>query len=413
MQLISRFTLQAFLVLIHISPQVVLGQGEFFSKNLNHYYDLDAELRLFHKVVNYQDKTFLFIKLTLNQDRTQIDDLITTYGFINNYEENLVLSEDTIDLRAYWINNIGNEHFLSFEIENSDGKKILIIKIHNQLTGNDFYFDMNVDPAAKFANSGIVLKIPGKSLPFFRNYIWENEDFELANLKTEDSTIHVFRYSSSFDIADPPFSSSSSSVIKSIEIDSSFSVASRRDTVKLLNLALYFAQYDTTGVNGLAFRVESKHYPKLATYEELIESLTYFTTKSEFVKLTSATDKKKAFDEYWLEITKSSERARRIIREYYRRISLANDTFTTYKQGWKTDKGMIFVVFGPPDEVFRNGEREEWVFQRTNQLPRIDFTFVKAKSIFTDDHYVLLRRKSYQQIWYKAIDLWRKGQKEL
>jgi len=47
MQLISRFTLQAFLVLIHISTQVVLGQGEFFSKNLKHYYDLDAELRLF------------------------------------------------------------------------------------------------------------------------------------------------------------------------------------------------------------------------------------------------------------------------------------------------------------------------------------------------------------------------------
>jgi len=413
MQLVSRITLQAFLVLILIFPQVVLGQGEFFSKNLKHYYDLDAELRLFHKVVNYQDKTLLFIKLTINQDRTQIDDLLTTYGFINNYAENLVLSEDTVDLQAYWINNIGNEHFISFEIENSDGKKILIIKILNQLTGNDFYFDVNVDPAAKFTNSGIVLKIPGKSLPFFRNYIWENEDFELENLRTEDSTIYVFRYSSSFDIADPPFSSSSSSIIKSIEIDSSFSVASRRDTVNLLNLALYFAQYDTTGVNGLAFRVEGKHFPKRATFEELIESLTYFTTRSEYVKLTSATDKKKAFDEYWLEITKSSERASRIIREYYRRISLANETFTTYKQGWKTDKGMIFVVFGSPDEVFRNGEREEWVFQQTNQLPRIDFTFVKAKSIFTDDHYVLLRRKSYQQIWYKAIDLWRKGQKEL
>ena len=74
---------------------------------------------------------------------------------------------------------------------------------------------------------------------------------------------------------------------------------------------------------------------------------------------------------------------------------------------------MIYVIFGAPDEVLRNGDREEWIYERSNQLPRINFTFMKARSIFTSDHYVLLRKQSYQQVWYKAIDLWRKGQKEL
>jgi GWxTD domain-containing protein len=36
--------------------------------------------------------------------------------------------------------------------------------------------------------------------------------------------------------------------------------------------------------------------------------------------------------------------------EYYRRIAYANDRFTTSIPGWKTDRGLIYIVHGPPDE---------------------------------------------------------------
>ncbi len=400
-------------ILLFATVPHAYSQGEFYSKNLKHYYDLDAEIRIVHKVVNFQGKTLLFLKLTINHDRTRIEDLITTYGFINNYSQNIVMSNDTIKLNNHWISNQGNSHYLNFDLMNPEINKILIIKISNKVSGNDFYFDILVDPEAKYTNSGIILEVIGTRLPFFRNYTRENEDFELVNLKTNDSVIYVFRYTSDFTIADPPFSSSNKSIIKSIEIDSTFTIRSRGDTLNLSKKGLYFAQYDTTGVNGLAFRVEGKYFPRSASYDELIASLTYFTTRSEMDKLTSAKNQKLAFDKYWIEITKSADRAKRIIREYYLRIKLANELFTSYKQGWKTDKGMIFVIYGPPDEVLKDGDREEWIYARTNQLPRINFTFAKSRSIFTNDHYVLLRKKSYQQIWYKAIDLWRKGQMEL
>ncbi len=400
-------------ILLCAVAHLAFSQGEFFSKNLKHYYDLNAEIRIAHKVINFQGKTLLFLELTINHDRTRIEDLIATYGYINSYSQNIVMSNDTILLKNHWIRNQGNAHYLIFDLANPEQKNLLIIKILNKLSGNDFYFDIPVDPEAKYTNSGIILKLPGTRLPFFRNYIRQNEAFELVNLKTEDSVIYVFRYVSDFEIADPPFSSSNKSIIKSIEIDSAFTIHARGDTLQLSEKALYFAQYDTTGVNGLAFRIEGKYFPKTASYDDLIASLTYFTTRSEIEKLTTAKDKKKAFDQYWIEITKSSDRAKRVIREYYRRISLANELFTSYKQGWKTDKGMIFVIYGAPDEVLKDGNREEWIYARTNQMPRIDFTFAKSRSIFTNDHYVLLRKKSYQQIWYKAIDLWRKGQMEL
>jgi len=37
--------------------------------------------------------------------------------------------------------------------------------------------------------------------------------------------------------------------------------------------------------------------------------------------------------------------------EHYRRIVYANDHFGASLAGWKTDRGRIFIVFGPPDQI--------------------------------------------------------------
>lgn len=37
--------------------------------------------------------------------------------------------------------------------------------------------------------------------------------------------------------------------------------------------------------------------------------------------------------------------------EHYRRIAYANDRFTTKIPGWKTDRGRIYITYGPPDEI--------------------------------------------------------------
>jgi GWxTD domain-containing protein len=37
--------------------------------------------------------------------------------------------------------------------------------------------------------------------------------------------------------------------------------------------------------------------------------------------------------------------------EHYRRIAYANEHFNAGKPGWKTDRGHIYIVFGPPDEI--------------------------------------------------------------
>ena len=38
--------------------------------------------------------------------------------------------------------------------------------------------------------------------------------------------------------------------------------------------------------------------------------------------------------------------------EHYRRIAYANEHFASdFLPGWKTDRGMIYIVYGPPDEI--------------------------------------------------------------
>jgi GWxTD domain-containing protein len=37
--------------------------------------------------------------------------------------------------------------------------------------------------------------------------------------------------------------------------------------------------------------------------------------------------------------------------EHYRRVAYANDHFGGRDPGWKTDRGRIYIVYGPPDRI--------------------------------------------------------------
>ena len=51
--------------------------------------------------------------------------------------------------------------------------------------------------------------------------------------------------------------------------------------------------------------------------------------------------------------TPGSER-NEIFEEYYRRVNYANEAFSHYVEGWRTDRGMVFIILGPPNNVDRH-----------------------------------------------------------
>ena len=42
------------------------------------------------------------------------------------------------------------------------------------------------------------------------------------------------------------------------------------------------------------------------------------------------------------------------MQEYYRRIQFANATFSGFMNGWRSDRGMVYIILGPPNDIDRH-----------------------------------------------------------
>lgn len=63
-------------------------------------------------------------------------------------------------------------------------------------------------------------------------------------------------------------------------------------------------------------------------------------------------EKRRLFDEFWLRRDPNpSTKRNEYMEEYYGRVEYANKNFSHYQQGWNTDMGMVFILFGSPNNV--------------------------------------------------------------
>lgn len=187
--------------------------------------------------------------------------------------------------------------------------------------------------------------------------------------------------------------------------DSTFSLAPGSAIGPFTREGLYLAQEDTLSEMGFSFYVKRSPYPKYNKLAELKGPLLFVTTQEENNALDKAGEDKAKFDRVILDITRDKDRARNFMRNYFKRIETANNYFTSFKEGWKTDRGMIYTIFGLPDEVRVEGGYEEWSYKN----PKQSFRFARAGSVYHPDHSVLVREKGYTENWYLTIDLWRKS----
>ena len=119
---------------------------------------------------------------------------------------------------------------------------------------------------------------------------------------------------------------------------------------------------------------------------------------------------KLSVDKFWLNQAGTVERGKMLVSAYYSRVEAANLYFTSYIEGWKTDRGIIYVILGPPTEVTRTEFQEFWVYGDPNSSLEYVYTFSKLKNPFTSNDYALSRSNSYRYGWGQAIEAWRNGQ---
>ncbi len=232
-----------------------------------------------------------------------------------------------------------------------------------------------------------------------RNYVNVNQALTLAG----DSSCFVSYYDHDFPAAVPPFSERLTRVSEVIRPDSIIRLSPGERFIPS-QPGLYLLQRDTSAVEGMSFRVEAD-YPRLNRLSSLVGPLVYICSKQEYDRLVLAKEDKRSFDRILLNITSDADRARKLMRSYFRRVEIANRNFTSYKEGWKTDRGMVLIIYGPPHEVYKFADREVWIYQEPGA--KTTFNFVKSSSIFDPDNYVLIRDDSYRLSWYETVDLLR------
>jgi GWxTD domain-containing protein len=137
--------------------------------------------------------------------------------------------------------------------------------------------------------------------------------------------------------------------------------------------------------------------------------LAYLTTSADYQKLQNAENKKLAVDDFWLALGGSTNRARELIRIYYNRVYFANYYFSGNKPGWKTDRGMVYIVYGPPQNIEKSPVSETWLYYMKGASNSINFTFRHEPNSYNLDNYVLQRSESHDWHWREAVDSWRKG----
>lgn len=409
----DRNILFVFLVLMTLLPMhKSYSQGDFSIRNLSYLYNGESEVKFQKQCYFNENQIHVSGEVEINEPRTRVSDLFIQYGFMSDYDEDMVFSPDTLRMEDIWTGSRGSRHYIRFTIINPDEYAYLVIKIFNRLTSTDYLYDIPIPDNDSDYNPLILAKNPKTGFDELNTYLKEKRSFTFSTQLKDISTISGFAYFEGFNVARPPMAPPDEAVSKDISIDSVFTV-SKSDTIDFFREGLYFFQTDTSKLTGSAWRVVHPYFPKTVKMEQLVEVMTYITSDNEKSKILSASDQKKEFDSFWLDNTKSSNRASNAIRLFFQRVRNANEIFTTYKEGWKTDKGMIYIIYGPPDEVYKSkNDQEEWIYSRTSQLPAISFNFYRIKSIFSNNHYVLLRRKSYQTVWFQAVDNWRKGQIE-
>ncbi len=285
--------------------------------------------------------------------------------------------------------------------------KLSMIDENRQVRFDNF---VRIDKSSEMVPSNFLMTDTA-GIPIYKNHIATNTPFLIDYSGKPTTKYYVSYYNRDFPLALPPYSSSNETTFE-IEPDTTYLVKSD-DVLSLPKQGFYHFRTDTSQWKGYTVYSFYDQFPYIAKRVHLGPPLRYLTTKKEYNELSENFDNpeelKKLVDDFWLERTGSMERSKIILGTYYNRVQEANIFFSSYLEGWKTDRGIIYVVYGPPNKVYRSSAGEGWVYGDENSALSYYFSFNKVPNPFTENDFLLDRMSSYRYGWGQAIEAWRNG----
>jgi GWxTD domain-containing protein len=340
-----------------------------------------------------------------------------SYKLVSGYGSTLIIDSATVFFTDTLTNATKNNDIVNgfFDVKAQIGNSYIAEIVMLDLNRNSESFSyLSIDKKSIDTRQNYFVNNIHSVFPIFKNYIEDNDTLKIKyNKKNGVKKLFVKYYNRDLSLPPPPFSYQERrpfnyvpDSIFSFELDDNYTA-----TLVLNARGIYHFATDTAIKDGLTLMKYEHSFPVFDNEIDMIKSLRFITTKQEYDELLSANNLKLALDKYWLKCgSNSKEKASLLIKNYYTRIEKCNTFFNSFDEGWKTDRGLVYLIFGAPNSVLRDNFSETWIYgDETNAMRQVKFIYTKVESPFTDNDYILNRSETYKEIWYRNVDAWRMG----
>ncbi len=271
------------------------------------------------------------------------------------------------------------------------------VRIDNRKNGNGQYF------LSMQASNG---------KPLFRTYLRNADTILVKNNYTSSRQLFVDRYTFDFPPAYPAYLEEGQATETTLQRQENFTCEKRGDnflfTAKMPGI--YLAKTKPEEESGMLKVRFSGSFPLLVSAEELLEATAYLLDSADYQRMKTSGNMKLSLDRFWLQAAQNNkDKAKNLLRVWYNRAVYANYFFTSYKEGWKTDKGMVYMLFGTPSEIRYGDDMQKWIYKHKQDNKNLVFYFEQQKKSIAPNDYVLLRSKKLKPIVEKCINSWKSG----
>ncbi|WP_421763460.1 GWxTD domain-containing protein [Ekhidna sp.] len=369
-----------FLIICVISAQAI----NFSRVNVAWQYDVNFDVRMIHRVAKSEEGNIVFLKVLSDSLSGWEFEFLVQDGYES--ETHRIIQLSNVDTLI----NVEGQVLIKASLPNIE-ENLLVIKFFKP--EKFLYYDISLKIGSLSYPS--VYPVNENGIPILENYINRSGHTWVGN-----ESFLAMQYEDAFLPADPPMADMKP-LAPQVNLDSSF-VFDREANFK--ENCFYTVRKDSLASVGVTLLNTPPYFPGYRKLVELIESMFYLMSEQEKKSILKSKNPKQSFDSFWMNTYATKSRARNAIRKYYNLVERSNKLFTDFKPGWKSDRGMMYIVFGTPDEVYRTGNSEEWYYDEGSA-----FEFTIISTFFAPKTYTLRRNKDLEEKWFTQIAAMRRG----
>ncbi|SOE22697.1 GWxTD domain-containing protein [Spirosomataceae bacterium TFI 002] len=304
------------------------------------------------------------------------------------------------------------DYYLKFQIPKlkEHPTAILVMEFIDLKGSRKFTNESFIDFSGLRINQKYGMYLESETFPIFETAIKSGKSISIKSNFGGMGTLYLKKYNFNSLPALSPMSTSKRNELAEVSVEYVKTIKDG-ESIILNEAGNYCISPDSSSLDrSFGFVVVDEYFPRLVDTDELSGPLSYMSTNEEIKAFRDSLEAKDILDLYFLRLTNGNQaQAKSIIKSFYRRVAKTNELFTTYKEGWKTDQGMVYAIIGPPSSVQRNGKREVWLYNQGQSLNPIYFTFYRKSNELSDQNFELVRYPEYGAYWYPFVEAWRTG----